>query len=163
QNAGGCGQDIAAAGEGGGQSHVGTGERLRDARRRDVLADVVAIEARHGHSRAAGIGQRLHVIGRQFAALSEGELADLYSVDKQGTLGWENGQVGKDHAAFSRRPSAAAPRRTAVICARIATAISAGDSAPMSRPTGPWMRAPSASLKPAAVSRPRRAACVFRL
>ena len=43
----------------------------------------------------------------------------------------------------------------------IATAISGGDTAPMSRPIGAWMRARSASLMPWAFSRSSRRAWVF--
>jgi energy-coupling factor transporter ATP-binding protein EcfA2 len=66
-----------------------------------------------------------------------------------------------------RRRSASDPfherRSSAMISARIATAISAGECAPMARPIGAWMRARSVSLKPAAAKRSRRLACEVRL
>ena len=54
-------------------------------------------------------------------------------------------------------------RSSCVISAMTETAISAGDWAPMSRPTGAWIRSVSAGLKPASASRERRAACVLLL
>src|SRR3954463_5149362 len=44
-------------------------------------------------------------------------------------------------------------RRLATISARIETAISAGETAPISRPMGAWIRARSASVNPDAVRR----------
>ena len=43
------------------------------------------------------------------------------------------------------------------------TAISAGDNAPRSKPSGAWMRASSTAEKPASVSRCKRLAWVLRL
>jgi hypothetical protein len=55
QDARGRGQDIAATCKGGGEHYVGAGERLGYPCRGGVLTDVVLVEARHGHRRAAGI------------------------------------------------------------------------------------------------------------
>ena len=51
-------------------------------------------------------------------------------------------------------------RSRSVSWARIATAISAGELAPMSAPIGAWMRAIAAASTPAARSRSRRFAWV---
>src|SRR5207248_7322387 len=51
-------------------------------------------------------------------------------------------------------------RNTCVIWPRIETAISAGDTAPIERPIGPWIRPRSASVKPISLRRPQRAAWV---
>ena len=53
-------------------------------------------------------------------------------------------------------------RSEATISPMIDTAISAGLTAPMSRPIGAWMRASAASSKPRARMRSIRLACVFR-
>ena len=53
-------------------------------------------------------------------------------------------------------------RKAATISPAIETAISAGLTAPMSRPIGAWMRASAASSKPSAFMRSMRLACVFR-
>jgi hypothetical protein len=45
----------------------------------------------------------------------------------------------------------------------MATAISAGLIAPISRPMGAWMRAMASGAKPAADRRSTLPACVFRL
>ena len=60
------------------------------------------------------------------------------------------------HAAFSGDC-----RSRAVISPMIATAISDGDTAPMSSPIGAWMRASAASDTPSPLSRSRRRAWVF--
>ena len=54
-------------------------------------------------------------------------------------------------------------RRTAVTCAMMDTAISDGVTAPMSSPTGAWMRANSASVTPCSFRRSNRLAWVRRL
>ena len=53
-------------------------------------------------------------------------------------------------------------RSCAVISAMIATAISDGETAPIGRPIGAWMRAMSVSFAPCAFSRSARLAWVFR-
>src|SRR6266446_9830905 len=56
------------------------------------------------------------------------------------------------HSAFSPR------RRICVISATIETATSAGDTAPIANPMGPWMRATSLSVKPCSLRRAQRPA-----
>src|SRR5439155_3632064 len=73
--------------------------------------------------------------------------------------------VGGDLASArgDRFHSARSPRRRIwVICATIEIATSAGDTPPIPKPIGPWMRARSFSPKPSSVSRLQRAACVRR-
>src|SRR5688572_26089163 len=53
------------------------------------------------------------------------------------------------------------PYLTAVISARIASAVSAGWRPPRSKPMGPWSRSSWASVIPDSRSRSRRAAWVF--
>jgi len=57
----------------------------------------------------------------------------------------------------------ALPRRTATICARMASAISSGVCAPMLMPMGPWMRPICSSVTPASRSRRSRRSRVPRL
>lgn len=57
----------------------------------------------------------------------------------------------------------ALPWRTATICAMIASAISSGVRAPMSRPMGPWMWPICSSVTPSARNRASRCSRVPRL
>lgn len=57
----------------------------------------------------------------------------------------------------------ALPRRAATICARMASAISSGVRAPISRPIGPWICAICSSVTPASRSRRSRRSRVPRL
>src|SRR4029079_3725228 len=68
--------------------------------------------------------------------------------------------LGRDRTEFhfSAPPGC---RKRAVISAMMATAISAGDTAPMESPIGEWMRAMPVSLTPCSFSRVTRRACVF--
>ena len=58
-------------------------------------------------------------------------------------------------------PLSAFSRSVCVISAMMATAISAGDTAPIGSPMGAWMRAMAASVTPASFSRSTRLAWVF--
>ncbi len=91
--------------------------------------------------RVAGRGERRNVGRGEDAALLENAVADLEAVgdDRAGGLVERRRPELHASAALPRR----SPRSTSVISARIETAISAGDTAPMSSPTGPWMRAKS--------------------
>src|ERR1700738_3269965 len=62
----------------------------------------------------------------------------------------------RHHSGFSPR------RRICVICATIETATSAGDTAPIANPIGPWMRPTSLSLRPCSLGRPQRPAWLRR-
>src|SRR3546814_10010099 len=94
---------------------------------------------------------------RQFIAIEHAPLGRAASRNREA--------VGQDRTLglFQRYPSKPhfELRKTVVISARMETAISAGPAAPIGSPAGPWMRASSLSVKPAAPSRSSRAACVF--
>src|SRR5262249_38744548 len=66
----------------------------------------------------------------------------------------------RDGAKPHRLPSGVR-RSAAVISPMMATAISAGETAPIGSPIGAWMRASPASLAPCDLSRSRRRAWVF--
>src|SRR5690606_11733096 len=95
------------------------------------------------------------------SALGEADAIATQRVRQGGAGGLRHGAGAELHAATSAR--AVAPRRTATISARMATAISAGETAPIARPIGAWIRASSALVNPAASMRRRRAAWVLRL
>ena len=120
---------------------------------RFIFRYVVGFQAHRHHGRLPGGAQRGDIRGGEAAALAKRYAAGLDAMGEQRAFGRRRFHLGKYHA----------PRRTAVIWARTETAISAGESAPMERPTGPWMRATSVGVKPAVARRSSRAPWVFRL
>src|SRR5208282_3620249 len=66
------------------------------------------------------------------------------------------------HDAALTAAGSVSSRSRSVICAMMATAISAGETAPISSPIGAWMRDISASVSPCCLSRSTRRAWVFR-
>ncbi len=150
------GEQVAAAGEGGSGADTVAGQRRCEPGGGLVLAHVVGLEPRHHHLGVAGVFERRHVRGAQDPALLEDGVGDPQAVGQNRAGAGVDGNGAEPHGAAPRR-------RIAVICARIEVAISPGDRAPMSRPTGPWSRARAASSKPAARRRSRRRAWVRRL
>src|SRR5687768_5290205 len=69
--------------------------------------------------------------------------------------------ASKRRSAFAAQLGSLTPWRTAVISARIATAISGGVFEPMYRPTGPRRRAISSLDRSNSSSRSRRASLFF--
>src|SRR6185369_16187700 len=113
-----------------------------------ILGHVVGLQP-HGHdARLARRGQGRDIGGGEAAALLEGAALQLDAMGEEGTLRLGQAHFREDHAW----------RRTAVIWARMETAISAGERAPMESPTGPFTRAISSGEKPARARRPWRAA-----
>ena len=150
------GEQVGATGEGGARPQVDAADGFGHPCRRLVLGDVAGLVARRDDGNDARLRQRRHVVGREHPALLEGVFADLEAVGEDGADGLVEGRPTEDHGAPSRRSSR-------VSSPRMATAISAGVTAPMSRPTGPWMRSSAVSSKPAALRRSSRAAWVRRL
>ncbi len=119
---------------------------------RDAFVNMIITSDNVGNACRA---QRQNILGRQAAAFAKGDTRPFEAVGEDRPFG----AVERQGSEPQRRQ---APRRTWVISATIEIAISAGDKAPIAKPTGPRMRLRAASSKPLAASRSRRAACVFR-
>ena len=97
-----------------------------------VLVHVAGIEPRDHHLGQSGRRQPGEVIRPQHLALAHPlPVSERHGMGEDRALGLGQGNRAEPHGCL----------RTRVISARIETAISAGDRAPMSSPTGPWMRA----------------------
>ena len=116
-----------------------------------VFGDVVGVQPRGHHLGQARRAQPGQIGVGQGAALA------------QASVGQGDG-MGQDRARCliqGNRAKAHYCRRIWVIWAMTLTAISPGVLAPMSRPTGAWIRAISSGVKPAAARRSTRLAWVF--
>ena len=107
----------------------GLGEQARGL----VLVHVVGPEPGGDHGSDAGRGQRREVVRRQPPALAERELSGLDRMGEDRALGLGQRQIAEPHAAGSSRS-------TWVISAITESATSAGLTAPIARPAGPWIR-----------------------
>src|SRR5581483_5778779 len=103
--------------------------------------------------------QRLYLGGSDRRAFLEHQRALTQGMNGDAADGISRTGRAKFHAATSFSWPI---RKVAVISAMIATAISEGDTAPIERPMGAWMRARSLSFAPCAFSRSARLAWVFR-
>ena len=159
QHAGLVGEQVGAAGEGAIDMHPLPRHRLGDLGRGLVLGDVARLEPRHHDVLDAGRLQRRDLRRPDQRALLEHERALADGVDGGGAFG----VARRDRAELHAAPHAGSSRSRWVISPMIATAISAGDTAPMSSPIGEWMRPMSLSVKPRSLfSRSTRRAWVFR-
>ena len=125
----------------------------RDRLRRRVLGHVGGVELGRHDRLDPGLGEGGEVGSGEHPALLHPNAGDRLAMRQDRAFGLAKGEGAEIHQANPRRS-------VSVTSARIATAISAGDLAPMSRPMGPWMRAISASPKPSSASRSLRLACV---
>src|SRR5262249_17234007 len=169
KNTGGMREQVGAAREGAIDMDALAGNRFGDLGGGDVLGNVAGLQPSDHNLVDAG--------GLQSGGLGRSDRRALFE-DKPGlTDGVHGGRaerlLDRHRAEFhdaavaaaggaTRSPkgcsmSAAACSRS-VTCAMIATAISAGEIAPISSPIGAWMRAISVSLKPCALSRSTRRA-----
>src|SRR5690606_26558585 len=105
--------------------------------------------------RDAGGLEALRVLPRQAMPFPDHDVAGAHAVGGDGTDSLGDRKRAEPHA-----PSPCL--RLATSSARMASAISAGLTAPMDRPMGAWIRPISAGVKPACVSRSTRRPCVFR-
>src|SRR5262249_1846864 len=160
-----AGKMIAAAGERRGDFDALAGQRLGEHGRRLILVHVVGIEARRHDARYAGRPELGDVVGAQHAALGEVHAVRAPAMRQDGAGGLVDRSIAESHAAATLGAERASSRRarTSMIWPRIDTAISAGDLAPILRPTGPWMRANCSSVMPASAKRSLRLAWVRRL
>ena len=160
QHAGRFREQIGAAGEGAVDMHALPRHGLGDLGRGLVLRDVARLEPRHHDLLDAGRLQRRDLRGPDQRALLEHERALADGVDGGGALGVPRRDRAELHEAL---PHDGSWRSRCVISPMMATAISDGDTAPMSSPIGAWMRPMSLSVKPrSAFSRSTRRAWVFR-
>src|SRR6185295_4799505 len=136
------------------------GHRLRNAGRGGVFGNVVRFEPYNDDFFHARLFQRGNLGSADRGALLQHQRALTQRVhgDAADRVLWA--RRTKLHAACSF--SFGGMRSCAVISAMMETAISAGDTAPMSSPIGARIRAMSASEAPCARSRSARLACVFR-
>ena len=121
------------------------GHRCRELGRRHVFRDVARLEPRHGDRGDAGCLPAPRSRRRRPRCPScrtSAALADRMDDDAAFRLG------GRDRRRTSSRLLRARAASDAVISAMIETAISGGDTAPMARPIGAWMRASAASVTP---------------
>ena len=126
-------------------------QRARQRQRGAVFVQVLRLKPRDHHLRVPGGAQALKVVAGQALALAQTPAGQGDGMRQHGIQRLGQGDRAEDHDAFRSSPT---------ICARIETAISAGVLAPISRPTGPRIRAISASVIPVARSRATRLAWV---
>jgi hypothetical protein len=126
-------------------------QRLCDRQGRGILMHVLRVETGDDHLGQSDAAQGGDLFLADAAALPQASARQGHGMGKDRAFGLIEG----DRAELHQR------RRVAVIWAMMLTAISAGVRAPMSSPTGAWMRAISSGEKPCAVSRSTRRAWVF--
>ncbi len=129
------------------------GRRLGQQARSLVLVDVVRPEPGADHRADPGRSERREVVRSQPPALAEDELSGLHRMGEDRALRLGERQIAEPHAAGSRRS-------TSVISAITESATSAGLTAPIARPAGPWMRPSVGWSWPSAPRRSSRAAWV---
>ena len=155
------GEKIDAAGEGALRAQIGPRQADGEAPRRFILADIAGIEARRDDLSDARRLERGLMFGSDELALFQNQpiAANRMRDDRAERL--SDGNRTEFQAAC---PSARIGflRKAATISPMIETAISAGLTAPMSRPIGACMRASAASPKPCARIRSSRLAWVLR-
>src|SRR5690606_1088253 len=158
-HAGALREQVGAAGERPFDAHAVARDRPGDAPGGHVLRDLVGVEPCHRHLADAGGLQRLRLGGADRRALAQDEVALADGVDRDAADGVAWRQRAELHAALA---STFGNRSAAVIWPMIATAISAGDTAPIFSPIGAWIEAICASGIPAARIRSTRLPWVLR-
>ena len=131
--------------------------RMRDDRERPARErrlDLLLERAEDGDHRVVADGQRR--VGGRFDECAAAMHEQLLRPSESSRAARRQQQAGES------RSRVYAIRRHAITSASIETAISAGETARIGRPAGPWMRASSASPKPRSRSRSRRAAWFLR-
>lgn len=137
------------------------GHRIRHQSRRKgcrgaVFGHITRFQQRHSHPRHPGRAQAINLFRPQHQAFAKPRRPAAigprhHRMCQNGALGLIQWHLTKAHQPLLRRW---------VICARMDTAISAGVLAPISRPTGAWIRAICAAVRPAACNRSTRLAWV---
>ena len=117
-----------------------------------VFVQILRFQLRHDHAGTTLSGQGGQIGGLQHAALAQAPLGPGVRMGQNRAQSRVQGDRAELHPGL---------RRTWVIWASTESAISAGVLAPISRPTGAWMRAISSSENPASLSRASRLAWVF--
>ncbi len=123
--------------------------RRGNARCRFVLRDVVLVETRDHDFLDACLLQRCHLGEADDGAFFKHKRALTYGVNRNAAESIFRFNGTEFHAAdFVLSGVSAGSRSLAVISAMIATAISDGETAPICRPIGAWIRASDSSLIP---------------
>src|SRR5262249_7207684 len=151
QHAGTRRKQVGAAGEGALDIDAFAGDGLCDRSRGSVLGDVAWLQPHDDDVLDAGLLERGDFGRADRGALLQHQRSVTKGVDGDPANRLRRTGRTELHAAASF--SFAGRRSCAVISAMIATAISDGDTAPMGRPIGAWMRAMSASFAPCARKR----------
>src|SRR5271170_916868 len=154
-------EHIDPTGEGSLQPYMRARQKFRETPGGGVLAHIIDLKTSSDDRLYASARQCGLMLDRHPLSLLQDEraLADRVSDDRAHRLGdWNR---SKFHAAFSSARSGFL-RSAPIISPMMETAISAGLTAPMSRPIGPRIRAKAASPKPSARMRSARFVCVFR-
>ncbi len=141
-------EQVDAPGGGGADLDAGAGAGARDAFGARVLVQIAVLQPRGDDAVDPGGLEGGDVGGVEALALAEMAVPDLLAVRQDRALGLGGRDVAEDHApaaAGARFSSGGAPCSTCVICAIVATAISAGERPPSGRPSGPWIRCIRAS------------------
>src|SRR5437762_3782643 len=153
---------VEAAGVSSGDLVPTTRQRLGARRSRHVIVHIIGIEAGRNDARRAGSLELGDIVIREYAALGEVDAVGAPAMRQDRAGGLVDGGLAESHAATTFGPASASSlrARASTIWPRIDTAISAGDLAPMFKPTGPWMCANCSSVMPASASRSLRLAWV---
>src|SRR6185437_3283254 len=154
------GKQIGAAGEGALGQDALAGDGPGDRGGRHVLGNLALLEPHHDDLFDAGILQRFDLARADGRAFLQDKRSLAQGMDGHPANRFSRTGRTELHAASSF--SLAGSRNCAVISAMTATAISDGDTAPIGRPIGAWMRAMSVSLAPSARNRSARLPWVFR-
>ncbi len=134
QDAGAFCEQVAAAGEGAIDADAGAGNGGRNFRSGAVLRDVALLDARHHDFFDAGAHERGHFLLADQRALLEYEIALADGMHRGGAERLVHGDGAEFHAASAS--FSAFSRSVWVISAMMASAISAGDTAPIGKPMG---------------------------
>ena len=131
----GLGEQVDPSGEGRGAADTLSCEPLRQPNRRFILADVALLDLRRHDARHPRLRQHAQPFGRDDVALLQRDSIDPHCVRENRPLGLADRKRAKFHGeALSERRGFL--RNEAMISPMIETAISAGLTAPMSRPIG---------------------------
>ena len=136
QDAASFGDEVAAAGEGVVDANVRAGEAARDGERRLILRSIVDLDFGDDDFDDACRVQRGDMIGADAFALFHVKARPADRMGQQRALGFCDRNRTESHAARPERAAREPRRSESMTSASMATAISAGLVAPMSKPIG---------------------------
>ena len=124
------------------------GEGSCDLFRRLVLVNVTGVELSDGHGRDIRLLELCDMALFEKESLLQRAPGASDAVRQYAAGGLANGNFTESHGSL--------PRRVATISAMIESAISSGERAPISSPTGPLILARASSSNPPSLRRARR-------